>query len=100
LSGGACQQCCKQTHPEGIAALATDIQACACANDGPCAATCAQEICANGMVASPGDPCNACIDDALAGTDGGAGVCAVPVESACQSDPGCADYYACTEGCP
>jgi hypothetical protein len=86
----ACASCCAAANPEGTSTLNAAIVACACGTSGTCSTQCASEVCSE-IPAMEGDECYTC----LTATLGSGGACDVPVETACDADPGCAAYLSC-----
>jgi hypothetical protein len=94
-SYNACLACCQQGYPTALAVLATATTACDCGPNGQCQTSCATEFCQN-QTANPGDACYTCLANSLVAD---AGVCFGQVNTACNSDPGCAAYNACSLPC-
>jgi hypothetical protein len=103
LASDPCFTCCEAHHPAGSQIHQTAVDDCIC---GPpngtgavCQAQCANTDCNSNDDAGssqPGDPCDLCTTQA---TDPG-GKCETPVQTACQVNPDCIAYVACTDQCP
>jgi len=103
LASEACYTCCEAHHPAGSTIHQTAVDDCVC---GPpngtgavCQAQCASTDCSSNDDAGSsqaGDPCDLCTTQA---TDPG-GKCETPVQTACQVNPDCIAYVACTDQCP
>ena len=103
LASEACWTCCEAHHPAGSAVNQTAIDDCICGppngTSAVCQAQCATTDCSSNDDAGssqPGDPCDLCTTQA---TDPG-GKCETPVQTACQVNPDCIAYAACTDQCP
>jgi len=87
-----CVACCQNNHPEGTNTFIAAIVSCECGSGGACKNQCSgsTNYCATMM--TPSNSCNTCLNTTL-GTNGS---CTTPVNDACNGDPDCVAYLACT----
>jgi hypothetical protein len=94
LTSPKCHQCCGDLHAAGGMAYDAAYTACVCTGD-TCSSQCSQSVCANPANPGPTPSCNNCLDSVTAP---GAACDPTAVQGAC-TDPDCAAYITCTDGC-